>query len=133
MTTPRPCFSLSTGSARAVSITCPKAFFASCADMVLMTETRSDQLRYLGRNGSFEQALAVAGGALHPSGSGVDTAVICGTEDDGKIKGPTAVGHIWLVLLVFSASIITALMSLSREISTNSTPKRMSPAVFDGE
>jgi hypothetical protein len=101
--------------------------------MVLMTETRSDQLRYLGRNGSFEQALAVAGGALHPSGSGVDTAVICGTEDDGKIKGPTAVGHIWLVLLVFSASIITALMSLSREISTNSTPKRMSPAVFDGE
>ncbi|WP_316233856.1 hypothetical protein [Bradyrhizobium sp. SZCCHNR2020] len=53
MTTPRPCFSFSTGSTRPVSIICPKAFFASRADMVLMTETRSDQSRYWGRNGSF--------------------------------------------------------------------------------
>jgi hypothetical protein len=77
MTTPRPCFSLSTDSTRAVSIICPKAFFASRADMVLMTETRNDQSRYLERNGPFQQALAIARGALHPSGSGVDTAVIC--------------------------------------------------------
>jgi hypothetical protein len=57
--------------------------------MVLMTETRGDQSRYWGRNGSFQQALAIARGALRPSGSGVDTAVICETEDDGQIKGRT--------------------------------------------
>jgi hypothetical protein len=34
--TPRPCFSMSTGSARAVSIIRPKAFFASRADMVFI-------------------------------------------------------------------------------------------------
>jgi hypothetical protein len=53
MTAPRPCFSLSTGSTRAVSIICPKAFFAARADMVLMTETGNDQLRYLGRKWLF--------------------------------------------------------------------------------
>jgi hypothetical protein len=46
MTTPRPCFSLSTGSTRAVSIICPKAFFASRADMVFMAESRCDPLRH---------------------------------------------------------------------------------------
>jgi hypothetical protein len=114
ITTPRPCFSMSTGSARAVSIISPKAFFASRVDMVFIAESRGDQLRHLGRNGSFQQALAVVGGALRPSGSGVDTAVICGTEDDGKIKGPTAVGRIWLDSLVFSALVTTVEISVSR-------------------
>jgi hypothetical protein len=77
--------------------------------------------------------LAVVGGASCPSGSGVDAAVICGTENDGKIKGPTSVGRIWLVSLVFSGLNTTTLISLSREISTNSTEKRIAPALFDGE
>ncbi|MDR3509233.1 MAG: hypothetical protein P4L64_15170 [Caulobacteraceae bacterium] len=89
MTAPRPCFSFNTGSTRPVSIICPRAFFASRADMVLMTETRGDQSRYWGRNAPFLQALAITRGALRLSGSGVDTAVICKTEDEGKIKGRT--------------------------------------------
>jgi len=40
MTTPRPCFSISTGSARAVSIIRPKEFFASRADMVFIDDAR---------------------------------------------------------------------------------------------
>jgi hypothetical protein len=51
---------MSTGSARAVSIIRPKAFFASRADMVFMAESRSDQCGHLGRNGSFWQALLLA-------------------------------------------------------------------------
>jgi hypothetical protein len=39
----------------------------------------------------------------------------------------------WLVSLEFSTLVAAALMSLSREISTNSTPKRIAPALFDGE
>ena len=42
ITTPRPCFSIRTGSARAVSIISPKAFFASRADMVFMANSRGD-------------------------------------------------------------------------------------------
>ncbi len=57
MTTPRPCFSISTGSARAVSIISPKAFFAFRADMVFMIDSRGDRMRHLGRNGSFQQVL----------------------------------------------------------------------------
>jgi hypothetical protein len=53
MTTPRPCFSISTGPARAVSIISPKAFFASRADMVFMADFQSYPLRHLGQNGSF--------------------------------------------------------------------------------
>jgi hypothetical protein len=101
--------------------------------MIFMAASHGGQLRYLGRNGSFGQALAVAGGALRPSGSGVDSAVIFGTENDGKIKGPTPVGRMWLVSLVFSGLNTTTLISLSREISTNSTAKRIAPALFDGE
>lgn len=47
----------SAGSARAVSIIRPKAFFASRADMVFMAESRSVQCVHLGPNGSFWQAL----------------------------------------------------------------------------
>jgi hypothetical protein len=46
---------MSTGSARAVSIISPKAFFASRADMVFMADFRGDPLRHLGRNSSFQQ------------------------------------------------------------------------------
>jgi hypothetical protein len=35
-----------TGSARAVSINSPKAFFASRADMVFMCESRGDPMRH---------------------------------------------------------------------------------------
>jgi hypothetical protein len=55
MTTPRPCFSISTGPARAVSIISPKAFFASRADMVFMAVSCGDPCVHLGRNSSFEQ------------------------------------------------------------------------------
>jgi hypothetical protein len=37
---------MSTGSAHAVSINSPKAFFASHADMVFMAETRRDPVRH---------------------------------------------------------------------------------------
>jgi hypothetical protein len=130
VTTPRPCFSMSTGSARAVSIICLKAFFASRADMVLMTETRSDQLRYLGQNGSFAQALAAAQGALSLSGSSVVSAVTCGTGDDGKIKGPTPIGHMWLVLLTFSTLNAATLISHFRETSINSMAKCIAPRLI---
>jgi hypothetical protein len=46
LTTPRPCFSKSTGSARAVSINSPKAVFAQRADMVFMAESRGDPMRH---------------------------------------------------------------------------------------
>jgi hypothetical protein len=48
-------FSIRTGSARAVSIISPNAFFASRADMVFMADSRSDSCSHLGQNGSFEQ------------------------------------------------------------------------------
>jgi hypothetical protein len=46
ITTARPCFSMSTGSARAVSIMSPKAFFAARADIVFMPDSRNDQIRH---------------------------------------------------------------------------------------
>jgi hypothetical protein len=67
-TTLRPCFSISTGSARAVSIISPNAFFASRADIVFMADFRGDPVRHLGRNSSFEQR-RICG--FDPGGMGV--------------------------------------------------------------
>ena len=43
MATPRPCFSVSTGSARSVSIISPKALVATRAEMNSVLEFRGDQ------------------------------------------------------------------------------------------
>ena len=81
-----PCFSISTGSARAVSIIRPKAFFASRADMVFMAESCGDPFGHLGQNSSFWQrricgfdlgAWACFGDEISPEDKG---------EDEGKIK-----------------------------------------------
>ena len=57
ITTPRPCFSINSGSARAVSIINPKAFFASRADIVFIGSPRAESLHHYGNNGSFGQRL----------------------------------------------------------------------------
>jgi hypothetical protein len=80
---------MSTGSARAVSIISPKAFFASRADMVFMADFRGDPLRHLGQNSSFWQR-RVCG--LDPGAgrwSEFENSPEDKGEDEGKIKGRT--------------------------------------------